>query len=106
MGQESEASRLASEQLKRKLEEDGKGILDKISNESKELKANMENQGKQMLDTINSENDARKREADEINQRMEKEKEELKAYMENDSKNLNHFPCKLLTLPFLSPSFG
>merc|ERR1712013_599656 len=84
--QESEASRLASEQLKWKLEEDGKGILDKISNESKELKANMENQGKQMLDTINSENDARKREADEINQRMEKEKEELKAYMENDSK--------------------
>ena len=97
----------ASEELKRKLEEDGNSILSKIAKESKDLKDNMENQGKQLIDTINNENEARKKEADEIKvtenltiatffftfhdykqNKMEREKEELKSYIENDSKSL------------------
>ena len=71
---ENEINIKASEELKKKLEEDGKGILDRISNQSKQLKENMENQGQQMLDTMNNENDARKREAEEIKRRMGREK--------------------------------
>ena len=64
-------SKRASDELKKKLEEDGNNILSKIAKESKDLKDNMESQGKQLIDTINNENDARKKEADAIKVNIE-----------------------------------
>ena len=66
MERENEANKKASEELKRKLEEDSANILTKIARESEELKDNMESQGQQLIDTMNNENEARKKEADDI----------------------------------------
>ena len=66
MERENEANKKASEDLKRKLEEDSANILTKIARESEELKDNIESQGQHLIDTMNNENDARKKEADEI----------------------------------------
>merc|ERR1712096_568231 len=44
--------------------------------------------GNHLNDILNRENEARMREAQELQERMEREKKELQDYMENDSKAL------------------
>ena len=75
---ENALNKKASEELKKKLEDDGKAIFDRISDESNQLKDNIENQGKQMLNTMNQENEARKLEADQIKKKWSEKRKNSK----------------------------